>query len=518
MIALLRLSVLLSCASVLAADEPARWTQFLGRFHMVTLHLPIGMFVALAIVEMRTWYKRQLAPDGVRTPLVLVTAASSVISVIFGLLLGQSGDYDPDQLSLHQWLGIATAGLSGILVALDHRQRTVPGVRLGYHLTLAISLVAVTITGHLGGSLTHGRGFLTRYAPWTDSAAAPATLAPASPAPSPAPASAEPMADEPIADEPMAPSEAPPVSAPTPIVAPAPTPTPATTGSISFSRQIEPILGERCYSCHGADKQKGGLRLDSPAAIRSGGKNGVVLMAGQPDKSKLYTLLVLPEDHDDFMPAKGGPLKPEQISLIKRWIASGAAFDEAAPSAIPAPATSAPARTSAAQTTTGYDQLSSTLATPDQRAVTALTAAGAVVRALSTDGKALEVNCSHLTAKLDDRLLQHLGKLGNNVLWLDVSGSSITGAQLTVLRLLPNLQRLHLEHTTIDDAALVQLLPLSKLEYLNLVATQVSDAGLYRLKNLAALRRLYLWQSKATKAGAARLAADMANCSVSSGP
>lgn len=524
MIAAVRLSILLICSGALVADEPARWMQFLGRFHLVTLHLPIGLFAALVVVEMRTWWKRQSAPDGVRSPLVMLTAASSVVSVIFGLLLAQSGDYDADQLSLHQWLGIATAGISGVLVALDHRQRTVPGIRLAYNLTLVIGLILVTITGHLGGSLTHGQGFLTRYAPWHSSAIIPNGVPPEStPAVSPEPTvqPTSPTSEAPTVDEPMTQTEAPPVIAPTPIVAP--TPVPAKTSGISFIHQIEPVLSERCYSCHGAEKQKGGLRLDSPAAIRSGGKNGVVFMAGHPEKSKLYTALVLPEDDDDFMPAKGGPLKPEQVALIKQWIASGASFDEVAPAGVPAAPVTAnpgtvPTAKTPAQTNTGYDLLSSSLSAPDQRAVTALTTAGGIVRALSKDGKALEVNCSHLTAKLDDRLLQHIAKLGNNVLWLDVAGSTITGTQLTLLRSLPNLQRLHLEHTVIDDAALVQLLPLSKLEYLNLVATQVSDAGLYRLKGLASLRHLYLWQSKVTKAGSARMAADLPNCSVSSGP
>jgi mono/diheme cytochrome c family protein len=412
-------------------------------------------------------------------------------------------------------------------------------------------VILVGVTGHFGGNLTHGQGFLTRYAPaWlggkaekpTPPATAPeAPPAPAAAAPAPTPeapaAMAEPAPMETVAPEPS-PAPAPPAPAPMPATQPAAVApaVAAPAGAVSYGTQIAPILGERCYSCHGPDKQKGGLRLDSPAAIRSGGKKtgAALLVAGQPEKSALYTSLVLPQDDDDFMPAKGGPLKPEQIALIRQWIAAGAPFEDAppagraAPTALPAgskpgAATSAaPAVPAAgptpAQTATGYDQLAAGLAAPDQRAIAALSAAGAVVRPLSRDGKVLEVNLSHARTAPDERMLQQVGRLGANVAWLDLAGTAIANGQLAVLRSLPNLQRLHLERTAVDDGALAQLLPLARLEYLNLVGTQVSDAGLFRLKGLPALRRLYLWQSKVTKAGAERIAADLPGCTVSNGP
>jgi len=56
-----------------------------------------------------------------------------------------------------------------------------------------------------------------------------------------------------------------------------------------FEQKIRPVLVERCYECHSAErgKTKGGLRVDSPEGLRNGGDGGAVLVPGDPDKSRL---------------------------------------------------------------------------------------------------------------------------------------------------------------------------------------------------------------------------------------
>src|SRR4051794_5443299 len=63
---------------------------------------------------------------------------------------------------------------------------------------------------------------------------------------------------------------------------------------VDFPKQIAPIFKETCYSCHGAEKQKGKLRLDSPEAFKKGGADGEILTAGDPAKSDLYRRITLP--------------------------------------------------------------------------------------------------------------------------------------------------------------------------------------------------------------------------------
>src|SRR4051812_2161016 len=91
---------------------------------------------------------------------------------------------------------------------------------------------------------------------------------------------------------------------------------------VDFVKQIKPNFAETCYSCHGPKKQKGKLRLDSPDAIKKGGKDGAVLVPKDSAKSPIYTRVALPPTHDDVMPPsdEGKPLAKEKIDLIKKWV------------------------------------------------------------------------------------------------------------------------------------------------------------------------------------------------------
>lgn len=92
---------------------------------------------------------------------------------------------------------------------------------------------------------------------------------------------------------------------------------------IDYVTQIKPILVERCYACHGVLKQQGKLRVDTAEFLKQGGKHGAGLLAGKPDESRLIER-VSARDEEERMPPEGEPLKPEQIALIKLWVAQGA--------------------------------------------------------------------------------------------------------------------------------------------------------------------------------------------------
>src|SRR5438034_5969245 len=81
---------------------------------------------------------------------------------------------------------------------------------------------------------------------------------------------------------------------------------------VEFSKDIQPILQQTCIKCHGPEKQKGKLRLDSKEAAFKGGKDGVVIVAGDAEKSELYKRIILPKGNDDVMPNEGEPLTKAQ--------------------------------------------------------------------------------------------------------------------------------------------------------------------------------------------------------------
>lgn len=101
---------------------------------------------------------------------------------------------------------------------------------------------------------------------------------------------------------------------------------------IDFDKHVLPILEDRCNSCHHAPFDRSGrlvnpkasLRFDSFDQVMKGNLDGPVIVPNDLEKSRLYTVLNLPEDDDLFMPPKGGPMDSEQKDVIKRWIEEGA--------------------------------------------------------------------------------------------------------------------------------------------------------------------------------------------------
>ena len=99
----------------------------------------------------------------------------------------------------------------------------------------------------------------------------------------------------------------------------------STKTGVTYAADIKPIFEKSCFKCHGAEKQKGKLRLDSLEATLKGGEDGKVL---EPGKSAESTLVhsVARLDEDEAMPPadKGKPLTKEEVGLIRAWIDQGA--------------------------------------------------------------------------------------------------------------------------------------------------------------------------------------------------
>jgi len=103
---------------------------------------------------------------------------------------------------------------------------------------------------------------------------------------------------------------------------------PAAARPVDFSKEVQPILSKSCVSCHGAEKQKSGYRLDSLAAALKGGETySPAIKPGDSAGSPLIHL-VAGLVQDSLMPAKGDPLTPEQIGLLRAWIDQGAKWSE----------------------------------------------------------------------------------------------------------------------------------------------------------------------------------------------
>jgi uncharacterized membrane protein/mono/diheme cytochrome c family protein len=253
---------------------------FVGRFHIVLLHLPIGILVLLAGLEAMACLPRFKTANASAGSILLLAVPASLVAAACGWLLATGGEYDENSLFWHRWLGVATVVLC-MVTAVLHRF----SVRGVYRLSLLATVVALTVASHLGGTLTHGKDFLTRHAP-----------GPLGPLLRGGAAGLR---------------------------------VPGGAGSSSaqpaYAAVVQPILDRTCVSCHGAEKQKGKLRLDSFESLLEGGDAGPTIQAGRAAESELMKRLLLPPDHDDHMPPEGKPQPTaDEIALLKWWIDAGA--------------------------------------------------------------------------------------------------------------------------------------------------------------------------------------------------
>ncbi|MBI2424997.1 MAG: hypothetical protein HYV27_19375 [Candidatus Hydrogenedentes bacterium] len=307
---------------------------------------------------------------------------------------------------------------------------------------------------------------------------------------------------------------APPAPAPADPGAPAPAepaPVPdaaAAGGDTLFADKIWPIFEANCVSCHGAEKQKAELRLDSAEAILKGAEDGPVLVAGKPEESKLYSLTILPAGHDDIMPAKGDPLTAEQTGLIQQWIAAGAGFGAW---------TSAPVVAAGPAKVDVLAQLAEGVAAAPADVVAKIEGRGALAMPLAASTPLMRVSYQLAKDQVNDESLAELAGLADQLTWLNLAGSPITDASLAHLQKLPKLTELHLEKTPITDAGVANLTSLSHLEYLNLYGTEVSDAALESIAALPNLKKLYVWQTKVTAEGAKALQAKLPELNINLG-
>jgi len=282
-----------SAAAGAAPGSGFTWSAFLGPFHMVFLHFPIGILTLAGLLELLAAFRPF---EGLRrsigTALALGVGAAALTAVL-GLFRAEGGGYSPDILGLHRNLGLAMVALATVALGLHaFADRTGSALRGGYRVALAATLGLLMAAGHQGGTLTHGRGFLSENSPAPIRRILEGLEPSAVPGPAPA----------------------------------AGTNATATADTDSGAAAARRILGAKCVSCHGPEKQKGKFRVDQREALLKGGSSGEpAVVPGDPGKSYLVRLLLLPRGHDDAMPPDGkDPLTGEETLTILRWVQAGA--------------------------------------------------------------------------------------------------------------------------------------------------------------------------------------------------
>ena len=103
-------------------------------------------------------------------------------------------------------------------------------------------------------------------------------------------------------------------------------PPPSKKNGLTYAKHIQPMLEKSCFKCHGPEKQKGHMRLDTLENLKKGSRGKPVAVKGKSVKSKIvFAVARLTEDEDDAMPpeGKGDPWTKEQVGILRAWIDQG---------------------------------------------------------------------------------------------------------------------------------------------------------------------------------------------------
>lgn len=290
-----------------------------------------------------------------------------------------------------------------------------------------------------------------------------------------------------------------------------------------YTDLVAPILNAKCVSCHGEEKQKGKLRVDTVAFMMEGES----LVPGKPDESYLLERVYLPLDDGDHMPPEDEPqLTEQETAVLTFWVKSGAKEKGTVAEAKPDEATAAaiahvignlpeaPTKVAKADAPKELDEATKKKV---EETIGRVEESGASLMAIAQNTPELRYSALNITKEFKDENLEALKPISEQVKWMDLARTGVTDKGLAHLSGMKNLTRLHLENTGVTDAGLDSLKGLSNLEYLNLYGTQVSDKGIEKLSGLKNLKKVFLWQSKVTDAGAKKLASAIPGVDVNTG-
>ncbi|MEO5890881.1 MAG: c-type cytochrome domain-containing protein [Ferruginibacter sp.] len=425
-------------------------TAFIGHFHPLLVHLPIGILLIALLLQ---WLSRKEKYKSLKpaVPVILLWGIiTSGASCITGYLLSISDDYDKNLVNWHMWMAISVLFISFLLYMKVLNEDFAVNKRI-----LSISLLLlIFITGHLGGSLTHGAGYLTK--PLTDIFSEDSTAN---------------TTIKPIAN---------------------------VQEAVAYNDVVKPILQTKCQGCHNAGKQKGGLRMDEISELMKGGKNGKIFQPGNADASEMIKRLLLPTDNDKHMPPKEKAQPTEsQIALLHWWITNGADFTKKVKE-FDQPGKIKPILAALQQPVMLIkkepdDLPLSVVEKADEKIIARLKANGIIILPVAQNSNYLTANfvTDSIVDVKDIRLLQQLKK---QLVWLRLDNTNAGDDLAADLAQLTNLTRLNISNTLLTGKGLQQLTTLRELRYLNLSGTKITAGALKQLK-LTKLKNLYLYNS-----------------------
>ena len=434
---------------------------FLGRFHPLVVHLPIGFLIFAFLLEIYGRWHRNPALSMVIGLALFAGAISALVACVLGYMLSLGGDYEQAMLDTHFWFGIATTIVAIFASAIHSGKLNIPKWKGLKSNMASLSLVVLLVggTGHYGGNLTNGSDYLFKYAPFGRT--------------------------EKVVLPPIAKLEEAEV----------------------YAYLVNPILESKCTSCHNPSKKKGGLSFQDSVAFKKGGKNGEVFIAGNLAKSEMIRRVMLDSHHEDYMPPEGKtPLTDGEKLILSFWIEKANADFKVklADLEVPEDITSIASNMLGLEDVTGK----SGIPLPKVEAVSTeilrnIEDAGFKIRELIFGSGLYEVvlPSGSVTSKDGGELegkLEKLLPLKLNILWLSLKDNKVQDKHLKTIGQFVNLQKLEIEKNPITDVGIAELTGIQSMTGLNLYQTKITASSFENFLKMKGLKRVYVWGTTIT--------------------
>lgn len=414
---------------------------FIAHLHPLLVHLPIGILLVYILLEFLRRNEKYKLIEPINKLLFFIGIASALLSIITGLLNAELSTYPEHDIFWHKWTAIGTTLLFIVYYLL---RNNITDRRLFVFSFYALLLVSISATGHLGGVLTHGENYLSFE----------------------------------VDDQPEI----------------KPLQIQNMQEAMVYEDLVQYIFDKNCISCHGAQKQKGELRLDEFQYVLTGGKSGKIIQSGELNKSEIIRRILLDDSDEKHMPPKGKlPLRDFEIQLLKWWIQSGAANQQKVRE-MSADSITINAIKQFHQTFSQNPKPVAIERPPikplDPSIIKELQSIGFTITPLSINENYYRVVAYNVKDSIN-KALGRVQKIAPHIIELKLSFTKADDATLQLIPEFVNIEKLWLDHTEIGTAKLNSMTSLKNLKYLNLYKTNIQKAELESINFSKELQIIY---------------------------
>jgi mono/diheme cytochrome c family protein len=405
-----------------------------GKLHPLVLHFPIVL--GIAIVIYLVFFQNKPVEENTEKLVLVGNAFMASMVALLGLFLSKQDAYDTNTLNLHKWGGLSIALISWSLLYIKN-------IAAIYKKIIALSyLLVLLFFTHQGALLTHGENALSI-----------------------------PRTEEKPAEE-----------------------VKTVDSSLTvYEKAIAPILAQKCVSCHGPEKVKGQLQLQSPELIIKGGKNGSILNGIQNEEAQILQRIHLPNADEKHMPPDGKlQLTLEELTLLNKWVKAGGNFTKKISELAKTDSLVILAMAYKAPSKGGGDNKNNA---PDLKQYNN---SYLTVNYLYNGSEEIAVNFFQGSFYKIEQL-KNLEKIKDKIVSLNMQGMPITKEDLAIIVQFKKLKKLNLNYTRLSLNDLQPLKSIASLKNLSICGIEVNQNTLAKFLEKAPFTEINIWTNHSSE-------------------